>query len=179
MSTSASQARRPIGSRLVVAAVVAAAVAVALCPSGAWAATTPVHVKQAIGPIVGDVPAGVVCDFAYHEEDTGTQNIKQFFDAAGHLVRVDDEVAVTILHRNADTGATLIEDLHYAAHVDVVTGEVVVTGQTWHLVDAQGRLVLGRGGLIAIDLVTGEVIRETPQAMSDALCATLGGAPPT
>jgi hypothetical protein len=167
-----------IVSRLVVLVVVVAAAAlVALVPATAGAATLPVHVKQAFGPIVGDVPAGVVCDFAYHEEDTGTQNTTRFFDAAGNLVRVEDEVAVTILHRNADTGLTLIEDLHYAAHVDFVSGEVNVTGQSWHLVDEEGRLVLGRGGLIAIDLATGDVIHETPQAMSEALCGLLGGAP--
>jgi hypothetical protein len=168
--------QRSIVSRLVV--FVAAAAALALVPTAAGAATLPVHVKQTFGPIVGDVPAGVICDFAYHEEDTGTQNLKRFFDSAGNLVRVDDQVAVTILHRNAETGMTLIEELDYAAHVDLVSGEVDVTGQAWHLVDEDGRLVLGRGGLIAIDLATGDVIHETPQAMSDALCGLLGGAPP-
>ena len=139
----------------------------------------PVHSKQAIGPVTGDVPAGVICDFAYHEVDIGTRNTTRFFDDAGNLVRVEDQLAVTILHRNADTGATLVEDLSYAAHVDLVSGQVDVTGQSWHLVDDDHHLVLGRGGLIAIDLMTGEVIDQTPQALSDTatLCRALGGAP--
>jgi hypothetical protein len=45
----------------------------------------------------------------------------------------------TILHRNLDSGMTLIEHLHYAVHVDFVSGTATVTGQSWHLRDENGR----------------------------------------
>jgi hypothetical protein len=121
-----------------------------------------------------------MCDFAYHEEDFGTQNIKRFFDEQGNLIRVEDQLAVSILHRNADTGKTLIEDLHYAAYVDFASGQVRVTGETWRLHTADGRLVLSGAGLVATDLVTGDILRQTPDAKGDVaatICPALGGAP--
>jgi hypothetical protein len=169
-------ASRPqlLGIALAAAAVV---VAVGAVPASAG---TPVHIKRAFGPVAGDAPAGTLCDFAYHEEDTGTQNLTRFTDEAGDLARVEDQVDVTILHRNSDTGMTLIEHLHYAAYVDLVNGTATVTGQTWRLVDQDGRLVLGGAGLVETDLITGEVTTQTPQAKAGSaspLCAALGGAP--
>lgn len=158
------------------------ALAAALVAVGAHAATaaTPVHIKRVFGPIAGDAPAGALCDFAYHEEDTGTQNLTRFTDEAGNLVRVEDQVDVTILHRNSDTGMTLIEHLHYAADVDFINGTATVTGQSWRLVDEDGRLVLGGAGLVVTDLLTGDVTTQTPRAKAGSaspLCTALGGAP--
>ncbi len=150
--------------------------------AGSASAATPVHVKRTVGPIAGDVPAGALCDFAYHEEDLGTQNITRFFDAQGNLIRVEDHLDISILHRNTDTGQTLTEDLHYTAHVDVTSGQVQVTGESWHLRAENGRLVLSGAGLIAIDLITGDILRQTPGAQADAaaiICPALGGAPAT
>ena len=101
-------------------------------------AATPVHLKQSFGPVAGDAPAGTLCDFAYHEEDTGTQNLTRFTDEAGNIVRVEDQVDVTILHGNSDTGTTLTEHLHYAAYVDIVDRAATVTGQSGRLVDEDG-----------------------------------------
>jgi hypothetical protein len=159
---------------------IALTAAVLLVEAQSAAATTPVHLKQSFGPVGGDAPAGTLCDFAYHEEDTGTQNLTRFTDEAGNLVRVEDQVDVTILHGNSDTGTTLIEHLHYAAYVDFVDGTATVTGQSWRLVDEDGRLVLGGAGLVATDLLTGDVIAQTPQAKAGSaspLCTALGGAP--
>jgi hypothetical protein len=150
--------------------------------AGSASAATPVHVKQAFGPIAGDVPAGALCDFAYHEEDLGTQNITRFFDGQGNLIRVEDQISVSILHRNADTGQTLTEDLHYAAHVDVNSGQVQVTGESWNLSPEDGRLVLSGAGLIATDLLTGDILRQTPGGLANAaatICPALGGSPAT
>lgn len=144
------------------------------------AAANPGHLRQTVGPLVFDAPAGAVCDFALHEEESFTQNITRFFDDEGNLIRVEDQVDLSVLHRNADTGQNLTEEDHYAAHVDLVTREVHQTGQTWHLRDEGGRLVLTGAGLFAIDLITGDVLRETPGAKSDAattLCPALGGSP--
>jgi hypothetical protein len=143
-------------------------------------AADPAHVRQTVGPLVFDAPAGAMCNFCLHEEETFTQNITRFLDDEGNLVRVEDEVDLWVLHRNANTGQTLTEKDHYAAHVDLVTGEVRQTGQTWHLRDESGQLTLTGAGRFVIDLVTGEVISETPEAKSDAartLCPALGGTP--
>lgn len=167
-------ASRPL---LLGVALAAAAVAVSAVPASAG---TPMHIKHAFGPIAGDAPAGTLCDFTYHEEDTGTQNLTRFTDEAGNLVRVEDQVDVTILHRNSNTGTTLIEHLHYAAYVDFVNGTATVTGQSWRLVDEEGRLVLGGAGLVETDLITGDVTTQTPQAKAGSaspLCTALGGAP--
>jgi hypothetical protein len=138
------------------------------------------HVKQSFGPFVADAPAGVLCDFAYHEQTSFTQDTTRFFDDAGHLVRVEDHVDLLILHANTATGQTLTERDQYAAHVDLLTGEATVTGQTWHLRDEDGRLVVTGAGLYVQDLITGEVVRETTNAKTDVagtLCPALGGAP--
>jgi hypothetical protein len=143
-------------------------------------AAEPVHIKQTIGPISVDLPAGALCDFAYHEEDGGTQNVKRFFDDDGNLVAVEDQLHATLLHRNIDSGLTLTEELHYAVHIDFVTGAIRTTGQTWRLRDEAGNIVLSGTGLLAVDLFTGEVTKETPKVLGDAaatLCPALGGAP--
>jgi hypothetical protein len=120
-----------------------------LTTAPALAATPPQHLKRRVGPLIFDAPAGVTCAFAVHEEVSYTQNITRFFDDAGRLVRVEDQIDLTVLHRNAETGRTLTEEDHYAAHVDLVTGAVEETGQSWHLRDADGRLVLS--GAAALD----------------------------
>ena len=158
----------------------AVAAAVLATGAGSASAATPVHIKQSIGPVAFDVPAGALCDFAYHEEDVGTLNTTRFFDDQGNLIGVEDQIAVSILHRNAATGQTLTEDLHYAAQVDVSGGQVRVTGQSWHLRAADGRLVLAGAGLIATDLLTGDILRQTPGALASVaatICPALGGSP--
>jgi hypothetical protein len=52
------------------------------------AAATPEHVKRSVVAPPVDLPAGALCDFAYHQESAYTQNLAQFFDAAGDLVRL-------------------------------------------------------------------------------------------
>lgn len=53
-----------------------------------------------------------------------------------------------------------------------MTGAVEETGQSWHLRDAEGRLVLSGAGLVSADLFTGDVSRETPYHDADG-CAAL------
>ena len=151
-------------------AVVLASAGVAV--ASASAATPPQHSKRSVGPLVFDLPAGVACDFAVHEEVSYTQNITRWFDDAGNLVRVEDQIDLWVLHRNAETGKTLTERDHYAAHVDLVTGAVKQTGQSWHLRDSDNRLVLSGAGLVSANLFTGEVYQETPHQDPDG-CAAL------
>jgi hypothetical protein len=124
-----------------------------------------------------DLPAGAVCDFAYHQESSYTQNLTQFFDSAGNLVRVEDQVDITLLHRNADTGYTLIEGDHYAAYVEFASGVARVTSQSWALRDETGRLALSGAGLLTTDLATGELLTQTPNVKDrrQVFCAALGG----
>jgi hypothetical protein len=89
---------------------------------GTTAAATPDHVKRRVVGSSVDLPAGALCDFAYHQESAYTPDLAQFFDAAGDLVRVEDVVDITVLHRNANAGYTVVEEDHYAAYVDFVNG---------------------------------------------------------
>jgi hypothetical protein len=41
-----------------------------------------------------------------HEVDLGTQDITRFLDDQGNLIRVEDQLAISILHRNTATGQT-------------------------------------------------------------------------
>jgi hypothetical protein len=162
--------------------LMAGVVAVLATGAAAAFAAAPVHVKWTFGPIAVDIPAGSLCDFAYHEEDQGTQNLTRFFDDQGNLVGVEDQLDVSIPHRNADTGQTLTENLHYAPHVDFITGQVQVTGQSWHLRTENGQLVLSGAGLVATDLLTGDILTRTPHAMADTaavICPALAGSPAT
>jgi len=140
-------------------------------------AARPQHVTRSVGPIVTQVPAGQLCDFTYEESISFTLNLVRFFDDDGNLTGVEVQVDETIDHRNVDTGQVLTEDLHYARHVDLISGDETDTGQTWQLRDESGRLVLSGAGLFEVDVFTGEVVSESPHAALDAdICALLGGA---
>ncbi len=138
----------------------------------------PLHAKQT-SQRVFDLPAGSFCDFAYHEESNFLQNIKIFFDDSGNPIGTEDQIRVSVIHTNVETGVTLTEVLHYAVHVDFVTGEYRVTGSSWQLRDENGRIVLVGAGMFLVDLFTFELIVETPNVRSDfaaTICPALGGA---
>ncbi len=146
--------------------------------SGATAsAATPEHVKTSVVAPAVDVPSGTVCDFGFHQESSYTQNLTRFFDSAGNLVRVEDQVDITVLRRNLDTGYTLVEEDHYAAYVDFASGVARTTGQSWALRDTNGRLVVLGAGLLISDLATGALITQTANVKDNrqVLCSALGG----
>ncbi len=180
MGNGTSRHNRGAGARVVrqLAVVLIAGAVAGTAMSGPASASTPQRLTRTVGPIVSDAPAGTLCDFDYHEEDSFTWRSVRFFDDTNHLVRAETQVDLTVLHRNTTTGKTLVEEVHHTAHVDLITGQVRQTGQTWHLRDEDGRLVLSGAGLIVIDIATGEVIDATPHTLSDAgaaLCPLLGG----
>jgi len=81
-------------------------------------------------------------------------------------------------HRIRSSGRNAYEELRQLR----TSGQVQVTGESWHLRAENGRLVLSGAGLIAIDLITGDILRQTPGAQADAaaiICPALGGAPAT
>jgi hypothetical protein len=163
-------------SRLLLGVALVAAAVTAAQPASA---ATPVHIKRSVVAPALDLPAGALCDFAYHQESSYTQNLSQFFDSAGNLVRVEDQVDITVLHRNADTGYTLIEEDHYAAYVAFASGVARITGQSWALRDETGRLVLSGAGLLTTDLATGALLTQTPNVNDSRqiFCPALGGTP--
>jgi hypothetical protein len=169
---------------LVLLAVVLVLLAVALVASAAAAGSASagdvLHLKATSPLIAQDYPAGTVCDFAYHEEYVNTSNVKVFFDEAGNPVRVEEQVELSVLHRNLETGFTVTEVTHYAFHFDLVAGEVTLTGNWWHLRDAENRIVVVGSGMYVRDLFTGELLRATPNVGADFAevnCTLLGGAP--
>jgi hypothetical protein len=141
-------------------------------------AATPEHVKRSVVAPAVDVPPGAVCDFGFHQESSYTQNLTRFFDSDGNLVRVEDQVDLTILRRNLNTGYTLVEEDHYTAYVDFGNGIARTTGQSWALRDTSGRLVLSGAGLLSSDPATGALITQTPNVKDNRqiLCSALGGA---
>jgi uncharacterized protein (DUF2141 family) len=157
-------------------ALAAAAVVVDAQPASA---ATPEHVTLIVTVPPLDLPAGALCDFAYHQEASYTRNRTRFFDSAGNLVRIEDLNDVTVVHRNVDTGYTLVEEDRYAAHVDFASGVVRVTGQSWALRDEAGRLVLAGAGLLTLDLSTEALLTQTSNVKDSRqiFCPALGGTP--
>jgi hypothetical protein len=172
MTMSTSTLRRRLLLLLAVAAVVSA-----VCVAGSASAATPEHRRQTVTAPAVDVPPGAVCDFGFHQESSFTQNLTRFFDSDGNLLRVEDQVDITVLRRNLDTGYTLVEEDHYAAYVDFGSGIARTTGQSWALRDTSGRLVLSGAGLLSSDLATGALLTQTPNVKDSrqVFCSALGG----
>jgi hypothetical protein len=125
-------------------------------------------------------PAGTICDFNYELDFQVTIDRKRFLDENGVLVRRLQIVEEQLTHRNADTGFELVEVTHYTTDLDVATGLVRLTGNSWHLRTIDGELVVVRSGLEFFDRVTGELFKATPQVgagFANVICPALGGAP--
>jgi hypothetical protein len=95
-------------------------------------------------------------------------------------VRRHRVVEERLVHRNVDTGAELIEVVHYTTTVEVAAGIVKVTGNAWHLRTPDGKIVLVLSGQEITDRATGELIKATPKVgrgFENVICPALGGAP--
>jgi hypothetical protein len=69
---------------------------------------------------------------------------------------------------------------HCTTDLDVATGLVRLTGNSWHLRTIDGELVVVRSGLEMFDGVTGELLTATPRVgagFANVICPALGGAP--
>lgn len=125
-------------------------------------------------------PAGTICNFDYELDFEATINRKRFFDENGVLVRRLQTTEERLIHRNADTGFELVEVVHYTTDLDLATGLVRLTGNSWHLRTTDGEVVLVLSGLEIFERATGEVIRATPKVglgFENVICPALGGAP--
>lgn len=128
----------------------------------------------------GDFPAGTICDFNYHEEDTFTGWDEIFFDQAGNYVRDTLHTTVAVTHVNSDTGYVLTEVDHTIQTFVDATQQVKVVGVVWLLKDSTGRVVLAHAGEIIFDFSVDGVTKVTPNFGGDfaeELCPALGGNP--
>jgi hypothetical protein len=73
--------------------------------SASAAASAPLHLKRTVGRIVFDAPAGAMCDFALHIEQSGTLNLTRFFDEQGNLIWVEAQADMSYLIRKVETGS--------------------------------------------------------------------------
>ncbi len=122
-----------------------------------------------------DVPAGGLCDFAYHQEFTVDERITLF--ANGRVIAHDTQF---VTHVNADTGFALSEVDHIQFMFDPSTERFRQVGLVWHLRDAEGKLVVVQAGQLLIDTNTGEIVKATPNFNPDfagIICPALGGEP--
>jgi hypothetical protein len=124
--------------------------------------------------------AGELCDFEYELEGSSRINQLRWFDEDGDLVRRRRTIEENLLHRNADTGYELVETVHYTTDLDVASGLLRLTGNSWQLRTTDGRIILVLSGAEILRRFTGEVIWSTPnvgQGFEDVICPALGGAP--
>jgi hypothetical protein len=162
--------------RVLILTLVAAAFGLA---ASAALAGEPVH-DVITGSRSDSAPAGTLCDFAYELEFEFTIKRKRFFDDSGNLVRRLQTTEEQLVHRNVDTGFELAEVVHYTTDLDVASGIVRLTGNSWHLRTTDGKIVQVLSGLEQFVRATGELIRATPQVgrgFENVICPALRGSP--
>ena len=134
----------------------------------AWA-DGPQHVTSTFAD-EATIPAGDLCDFAYHIAFTGSEKSVVFQD------RTIDHFTDHITHTNLATGFTLTETFHRTVFTHTV-GQNKGVGIFWHLRNADGKIVVVQAGqMVSSD--SGEVLKFTPNTNPDfgaVICPALGG----
>lgn len=160
--------------------IVLSAAILALAPLAALA-VPPQHLSAEGGPGEYTAPAGELCDFTYGQTVWYSIRGTRFFNQDGVRIRAIWHEDIVVEHRNLDTGQVLVERYHDSYENDFVAGTQTWTGNFWHLRDQDGRLVLVGSGRYVLDIETGELLDETPNAtvgdFADTICTALGGAP--
>ena len=126
-----------------------------------------------------DRAAGLLCDFAYHEEGSVTGWDQVFVDGNGNYLRDTAHGTSTVVHVNADTGYYLTETITSQTTFTDGTQTLRFAGQNWMLRNPSGRIVAVHSGNLTINFDTGE-FRATPNLdpdFSELLCPLLGGNP--
>jgi hypothetical protein len=119
------------------------------------------------------VPAGMLCDFDYHNVFSGTDDAIIFPD------KTIEHIVIHATHTNLATGYTLTETDHVTDFTapDGLTTEV---GIQWHLRTADGQVVVVHAGRVVFNPATGEILSITPNLNPDfaaVICPALGGQP--
>jgi hypothetical protein len=167
-----------IGLNKVVGASAVALVAAALSATAAFAGQPSRFTFSASG--TDFAPSGTVCDFDYELKFSVEVTEHRYYDASGMYARRIRQIEESLAHHNLDTGAALTETTHYVTDLDVASGTVRLTGNSWHLRDSDGRIVVVRSGLELFDRISGELYRSTPmvgQGFENVICPALGGSP--
>jgi hypothetical protein len=126
-----------------------------------------------------DRAAGLLCDFAYHEEGSVTGWDQVFVDGNGNYLRDTAHGTATVIHVNADTGYYLTESITSQTTFTDRTQTLRFAGQNWMLRDPSGRVVAVHSGNLTINFETGD-FRATPNLspeFAETLCPLLGGNP--
>lgn len=101
-----------------------------------WAANfPPQHDSQSISQSLTPAPGlSAACGYAINLYISGTVNTTTFFDASGTPVRATVTFPdFKFTYVNAATGVSITSPSVSVAHVDLITGDVMVTGLTLHL----------------------------------------------
>jgi hypothetical protein len=116
--------------------------------------------------------AGEVCDFAYGDSGSGSDDAIIFAD------RMIEHITLHVTHTNLDTGFTLTENDYFTV-TTAADGQNKQVGIFWHLRTADGKLVVVYAGQMVFD-GEGNVLRFTPNTNPDfaaVICPALGGSP--
>jgi hypothetical protein len=138
--------------------------------TAAWA-DGPQHVKSTF-TFEDRFQAGEVCDFAYGDAGSGSDNAIIFPD------RMIEHITLHVTHTNLDTGFTLTENDYFTV-TTAADGQNKQVGIFWHLRTADGKLVVVYAGQMVFD-GEGNVLRFTPNTNPDfaaVICPALGGSP--
>jgi hypothetical protein len=138
--------------------------------TAAWA-DGPQHVKSPF-TFEDRFQAGEVCDFAYGDAGSGSDNAIIFPD------RMIEHITLHVTHTNLDTGFTLTENDYFTV-TTAADGQNKQVGIFWHLRTADGKLVVVYAGQMVFD-GEGNVLRFTPNTNPDfaaVICPALGGSP--
>jgi hypothetical protein len=138
--------------------------------TAAWA-DGPQHIKSTStfeNPTVGRG----FCDFNYGEVASVS------LDAIIFAGTETDHIAAIVIHMNPDTGFSLTEVDHFTVF-SAADGQTKTVGISWHLRNADGKLVVVQSGQLVIS-PTGEIVKVTPALNPDkaaVICPALGGLP--
>jgi hypothetical protein len=155
------------------------AVGCLLCilPASQAFATKPSHTKIIDNTFDYINPAGAPCTFPVHDYVVANNNIIEWTAPDGTVLFTRIVINATVIHENVTTGFRLSEDAHYINNLDWVNGTWTVNGNGWHIVDADGKILLVSGGRYSIDLNTGEILESTPNSHPNYgdMCPLLAG----
>ncbi len=116
------------------------------------------------------VPAGAICDFAFRNVGTVSDDRIIFPD------RTIDHSVVHVAHTNVATGFTLTEtDL--GTQFTAADGQTKLVGIEWHLRTPEGKIVVVHAGQLVFS-ATGEILKVTPNidpSRAAVICPALGG----
>ena len=139
--------------------------------TAAWA-SGPRHVESTLAGHQTQ-PAGKLCDFAYHDAFTATDNAIIFPNG-----RMIEHAVIHASHTNLATGFTLTETDHFTFFT-AANGQTKIVGVQWHLRTPEGKIVVVHAGQLLVS-ATGEILKFTPNTNPDfgaVICPALGGHP--